>query len=254
MAEFKSWRSFVQFDRMVKGRMRYIRTPEMESLLDTVRDTAEKRIEPLPIGSSLWRAQLGCNWQTRNGKVVPAFHVGVSNSCPYEKDRMKPLRAHATEGRVNPKGIPCLYLARERATAIAEVRPWKGSYVSVALFNTRRELRIVNCVTRARSRIYLQEPSAARREKAVWAHIDGSFARPVGHTDDAADYATTQIIAELFKERGYDGIEYSSSVRKEGHNVALFDCRAADAVDGQVFYVTQVQFRFRMEGGKTIYR
>ena len=47
---------------------------------------------------------------------------------------MKPLGGRATDGRANPRGIPCLYLATTKETAMSEVRPWIGSYVSAGQF------------------------------------------------------------------------------------------------------------------------
>jgi RES domain-containing protein len=49
------------------------------------------------------------------------------------------------EGRVNPQGIPCLYVAEDVSTAINEVRPWGESYVTVAEFVTQKELTVVDC-------------------------------------------------------------------------------------------------------------
>ncbi len=57
---------------------------------------------------------------------------------------MRPLKDSATEGRANPKGIPCLYVASERETAMSEIRPWIGSTVSVAKFSNKNELRLID--------------------------------------------------------------------------------------------------------------
>ena len=125
-------------------------------------------------------------------------------SLPME--RMKPLKDRAVEGRANPKGIPYLYLATNRETALAEVRPWIGSLISVGAFEILRELRIVNCSSDDHNIIYREEPPPEEREKAVWVSIDRAFSRPVDPSDDVAAYVPTQILAELFKAEGYDGI------------------------------------------------
>ena len=46
---------------------------------------------------------------------------------------MKPLERIALEGRTNPKGIPYLYLSSKKETAMSEVRPWIGGYISLGL-------------------------------------------------------------------------------------------------------------------------
>lgn len=245
MAEFKSWRSFWDFEQAVKKRMRYVHNDEVKHFLETVRQTAEKRGEKLPMGKPLWRAQLGVKWEPKYEGDDLAYEV----PWPYARDRMKPLRDQATEGRANPKGIPCLYLATDRDTAIAEVRPWIGSCVSVGLFKTNRELRVVNCAEAAKIGgaliWFLKEPPAEQREESVWRSVNESFARPVTPSENAAGYAPTQIIAELFKVHGYDGIAYRSSVSETGHNVALFDLDAAEIVEGQPFHVEKVSFQAR---------
>ena len=48
------------------------------------------------------------------------------------------------------------------------------------------------------------------KEKAVWVEIDCAFSHPTTLSDDAADYVPTQILAELFRDTGYDGIVYRS--------------------------------------------
>jgi hypothetical protein len=62
--------------------------------------------------------------------------------CAFDPQRMKPIPARVTDGRVNPCGIAYLYLATKQNTACAEVRPWLKSYVSLGQFQTKRDLRI----------------------------------------------------------------------------------------------------------------
>jgi hypothetical protein len=81
------------------------------------------------------------------------------------------------------------------------------------------------------------------RDKAVWAAIDRAFARPIARTDDTGEYVATQVIAEIFKVRGFDGIAYRSSLG-EGHNVALFDIGAAHLVGCHLFEARKLHFEF----------
>jgi hypothetical protein len=88
------------------------------------------------------------------------------------------------------------------------------------------------------------EPDAAERNLAVWADIDQAFSRPVHITDDTAEYAPTQMIAEWFKCKGYDGIAYKSSLEK-GHNIALFYLDAAECYGPlQLYALKHVHFDF----------
>ncbi|MFQ5853897.1 MAG: RES family NAD+ phosphorylase [Candidatus Binatia bacterium] len=159
---------------------------------------------------------------------------------------MKPPRDRCREGRANPKGITYLYLATDRDTALAEVRPWIGSLLSVGQFKTLRALQFVNCTTDEKAhRIYIgKEPSPSEREECVWADIDRAFAKPVDPSDDLADYTPTQVLPELFKTSGFDGIAYRSSLGP-GHNITLFDVDAAELVNCFLFTVENLKFKFR---------
>lgn len=242
MTEFKSWRSYWEFQRATKQRTRYVWGSEVEDFLQIVRYTGEKRAEVIPAERFLWRAQLGHNWEPIHQDDEWIADIPAS----YPPKRMKPRAERATEGRANPKGIPYLYLATDRDTALAEVRPWIGSLISVGQFKTLRELRIVNCTTdRDGFPIYLEgEPSPLEREEAVWADIDRAFARPVSPSDDVADYVPTQIIAEIFKTSRFDGVAYRSSLGG-GHNIALFDLDAAEIINCSLFEVKKIKFDFK---------
>jgi RES domain-containing protein len=147
--------------------------------------------------------------------------------APFDPARMKPLTDRSREGRANPSGIPYLYLATHQQTAAAEVRPWIGSYVSIATFNLMRDARVVNCTTGDHKIIaYLREPEPQEREQAVWRDIDRAFSEPVTSDDDSAAYSPTQVVAEFFRDNDIDGIAYGSSLGP-GHNVVLFDPGAA---------------------------
>ncbi|MBL7134409.1 MAG: RES family NAD+ phosphorylase [Phycisphaerae bacterium] len=145
---------------------------------------------------------------------------------------MKPKPSCAREGRANPKGIPFLYLATDTDTALAEVRPWVRALVSVAEFRLTHPVKTVNCTSDG----YF---GAGDDEEGVWAAINEAFAQPVNPSDDVADYVPTQVLAELFKVHGLDGIGYRSSVGK-GQNIAIFDPTLAEPVSFMVFEVQSV--------------
>ena len=107
---------------------------------------------------------------------------------------MKPCRDRALEGRLNPKGIPYLYLSSERDTELAEVRPWLEASISVGQFDVPSDLTLIDCsFGTSNHKIYLAEPSAEKREAAVWAAIDRAFSWRVTPSDADAAYVPTQI-------------------------------------------------------------
>jgi RES domain-containing protein len=134
---------------------------------------------------------------------------------------MKPWPEKAKEGRMNSKGIPCLYLATHEDTAMSEVRPWHEARISLARFELTKAVRLVDC-----SQGWTTDHD--NKEVINWSSIGEAFSRPVSAADDVSDYAPTQVLAEAFRQRGYDGIIYNSGLNKDGKNVALFELSHAD--------------------------
>nr|WP_256436979.1 RES family NAD+ phosphorylase [Ensifer sp. ENS09] len=209
-------------------------------------------MDKIPHGARFYRAQKG--WASSNER---------GHHYPYGPDRMKPQERRASEGRANSVGIPVLYLATSPETAVSETRPWVGAQVSVGTFEVTRDLTIVNFThegpTGAFRKLGLdgifgeRKPSTEQITDAVLADIDDAFSRPVSREDSsAADYAPTQILTELFKDAGYDGIAYNSHF-KGGHNVALFDVEAARLRVCAPYEVKEVQIAIKQVDAELYY-
>lgn len=235
MQAFSSRDAFWIFATEIATRRRYLRSAEADMFLKMVGRACHERTTTIPTGTLFWRAQLGHDWAThpRRGEKIKA---------PYPENRMKPLYDRAYEGRVNPKGIPCLYFATSPEVAMSEVRPWIGSTMTVSRFRIGRELVLVDC---SRNGIAEADPELpADTDKYVWASIDEAFSQPVTDTDSKADYAATQALAEVFAEEGLDGVIYRSVFSAKGKNVAVFDLDSAALVDSALFKVKGAHFEF----------
>jgi len=240
MENFKSYQSYQHFARSVTTQRRYVRNAEQNDFLHTVLATSVGRQEVIAASATLWRAQVGSHWYP----VVEGEDPEEAQPSPLPEERMTPLVDRAREGRANPKGIPYLYLATHQETAVAEVRPWIGSHVSIAAFALEREVRVVNAVPDDhRMMVYNHEPEPEERERAVWQDIDRAFSRPVTSGDDTADYAPTQVLAEFFRESGLHGVAYGSSLGP-GHNLVLFDICAATLRKCDLVEICGVKFDF----------
>ena len=131
---------------------------------------------------------------------------------------------------------------------MAEVRPFFGALVSLALFEMQSEATVVDC-----SRYHAERPfsrlldvpldkqdeilSPETIEKAVWIDIDRAFSELLRAGDDTADYTPTQVLAELFKSEGHAGVVYKSRLTENGFNLALFDPEIAIQVYGKLHSV-----------------
>ncbi len=230
----------IRFAREVTSSTRYVRSREADEFLETLLDEAQGRLDVVPADSILWRAQLGHDWEAlREGQQ----HV-ADVPCPFPPERMKPSRDRAREGRANPKGIPYLYLSTHRETALTEVRPGLGSLVSVAQFKTLRELKLVNCTeAEQRTRVFMRGTPPEHWDTAVWSDIDEAFSRPVTPSEEHPGYVPTQIIAELFKVNGFDGLAYRSALGS-GHNIALFDIEVAVLINCSLYEAKGLSFDF----------
>ena len=236
---FPSWRSFRDFQREAARERRYIRTAAATRFLEILARQAHGRVAAIPAGRTFCRAQVAHS---------DRYEEMIDDELPDAAlpDRMKPLADRATEGRVNPRGIPCLYLANNEHTAVAEVRPWIGSLVTLGYFETCRDLRVVDCTRdMSRTRLFLKgEPEAAERNAAVWSDLGYAFREPATRDDSFAEYAATQIVAELFRTEGFDGVAYRSAFGEDGLTIALFDLEAARLVSAGLHEVRDITFAF----------
>ena len=243
MSNFKSWNSYAKFAMHIRKQSRFIRNSENEEFLRETARTAKSRIEKIPMGFILWRAQLGHDWRPsyqdeQNFAEIPDA---------YPSERMKPNKHSAKEGRANPKGIPVLYLSTHSHTAMCEVRPWLGSLISCAQFKTTRSLNVVSLPSNYEDRFnyIFSAPDLSKWEETVWGDIGRGFSEPTTSSDSTADYAPTQVIAELFRSEGYDGIAYKSKFGDDGYNIALFDLEDAELISCCLYDVSTLQFSFK---------
>ena len=254
--EFSSWRSYQEFAWRVRHARRYVWDNKVQAFLDTVLATLKDRDVKISAGTVLYRAQRGVDRESivdEDGNEIGEDQYG------FGAKRMKPQVNRANEGRINPVGIPVLYLASAEETAISEVRPWIGSELSVAQFKIIRDLRAVN-LSLGHGHMAFEhltfdqlggdETDFTAKEKAVWIDIDNAFSRPVTLSDDAADYVPTQILAELFRNACYDAIIYRSQFGKKGYNVVLFNVDDADAINCAPYEITSIEVKYRMIGNR----
>jgi hypothetical protein len=230
----------------------------VKEFLDFLAEQFSDRSEDvLPKGSILWRAQKGHDTVPQyDEKKTLVDEVLV----PHGKLCMTPDSAKVGSGRANPKGIAYLYLATNPMIAIHEVRPWVGAVVSVAAFEVSHDLKIVdfsehsgnpprgpslkeqiNDLLRGEVR---PPPTAEEIKEALLHDVDNAFSRPVSLDDEEIEYLPTQIIAELVRREGYDGVAYKSVFsggQKEAYNLALFEPENANYVNSCLCSVTGVQ-------------
>jgi len=109
-------------------------------------------------------------------------------------------------------------------------------------------MKVVNDPTGATG-AKLVAPPESEWDEVVWSRISQAFAEPTDPHDSTLTYAPTQIVAEVLRDDGYDGIRYQSSMRKDGVNVALFDVSSAKGSDPQLRRVKSIEYTYSNAGG-----
>jgi len=243
---FKSRDSYWEFCQATKHGNRYIHSKEVEDFFKAVLDTViEREADTIEAGSCLWRAQLGHDWQ-----AIKDDREEIIDELPYPypQERMKPIPSKVSEGRANPKGILYLYLASDKETAMSEQRPGLGATISVGQFKTTKTLRLVDCSIQHEAPKDPYSGTNIRpildKELSVWKDINNAFSKPVNSNDQPLDYIPTQILAELFKSNGYDGIVYKSSFAA-GFNIVLFDLDLANLINCFLYEVGSIDLSFK---------
>ncbi len=240
MLSFNSWKDYQQFELHVKHQARYVHSDEVSSFLNSLKETLKLRERSLEMGIGLFRSQIG------HHEFVSEDGIHIIGHNP---ERMKPTPEYATEGRANPKGIPYLYLSNDQNTSMMELRPHLGQTISCGEFEVSRNLTVIDCYSVERKfgnlELIFQPPTEQLGiVQAIWSQINDAFAKPVSNSDTASDYVPTQILSELFKSQGYDGICCKSGLG-QGHNFILFDMESCAQVHTTVMEVESIVSTFK---------
>lgn len=243
--------SFLQFKHKILSEQRHIFDADVNVFLSGLSSEFSKREKCLIAGENYYRAQVGCDLQPCFQEEVYVDDIPV----PYSEKRMRPRPDLAREGRVNPKGISYLYMATTEETALAEVRPWLKQEVSLAQFRLKQDLKVIDLTSNQISRsdavkirisgIFTSgKITHGESIKLAWYELNEAFSQPITNNEDTSAYATTQIIAELIKSKGYDGLMFKSSVA-EGKNLVLFDQAKVEFIDCCLRELLEVKYKFQ---------
>ncbi len=130
-------------------------------------------------------------------------------------------------GRLNREGEPVLYLASKVYTALAEIRPHPGHYVSVGGFETLADLKLADFDPD----IALFSQNEVRLDQFdIIQAFDRLMSTPVT-PNDKGSYLLTQLLAVVLRQKGFDGVQYRSSV-SDGVNFCLLDPASAQFMEG----------------------
>jgi len=150
-----------------------------------------------------------------------------SQTTPYPPDEMtSPPVKYTTAGRANPQGIPFLYLSKEIATTLYETRATFLDYISVGHFKIADgcELNIVDFTTQQSTFNHIDDMQKFVTSQLLRKEISEDLSKPLRRYDSELEYIPTQFICEFIRYISKaDGIQFKSSLRRDGLNIVLFN-------------------------------
>lgn len=172
---------------------------------------------------------------------------------PYPLDQMgKPPAALTGNGRANPVGIPCLYVASDTKTAISEIRPQKSEMVCVAEFEVAGgiELADLRYPRKTISPFLLSEEQIKllHRFMEYLCRLSEELTMPVLPKSAQLEYLPSQYLCEFIKHCGFDGLIYRSTMGA-GVNYAVFNDAKVTAVDVKHYIIDDILVSYREYSG-----
>lgn len=187
-------------------------------------------------GAQVYRARPG--YKEDRGRVV---------SIPLEEMGAPPPAMVDKPARANPAHTAVLYCAEEEATAVAEIRPAHGEFVSVAKLEVVSDLSLVDLSRK----VYFKTPFGVQYLRSVvesyelFNHLGDEFAKPLRHRDDVREYVPTQFFARWAEQHGYDGVRYPSAMSEAGQNLVFFNPSNLKALSSRLVEVTSVNVEYK---------
>ena len=189
---------------VIKYQSRFILQGPHKLFVDSIiRLIQEQFTAVLPSGSKLFRARIN----------KASFEAKEEKEKPYSPEEMGPPPNYlAISRRINPEGISYLYCAEELDTAGAELRPWKGAYLTIGEIEIKQDIPIVDLTKECKD--------------IGWAWFFDDFSDMFsiqGPPELKLNYVCTQYFSEHFKLVGFRGIKYKSAFNPSGNNISLFN-------------------------------
>ncbi len=188
--------------------------PQARQLIRSLRgDIALK----LRAGQQYFRGRIGVHSRLRKINVQPTespfFYLPFSG-----RDIGPPPMLHASEGRLNRPRVSILYLASDRETAVAELRPHPGHLISTAAFRLERDIVVADLSDQDIRKFLNDKRLEDLRTILSVADVLNVPVQP----EHRFLYAATQLISDAVRAEGYEGLMFSSSVAS-GFNLVCFD-------------------------------
>jgi hypothetical protein len=164
-------------------------------------------------------------------KQLAEFYNPIIEDTPFQGfnkvDSFVPPIKDCRANRANTSGISCLYVASSVQTAIAEVRPFKNTFVSVAEIKLKKPLTLFKFYYDDEDS-KLSRLSLKKKYPCWYISFTENFSKPFENSVND-EYLVTQCVSEYIRRSGiFDGLSYSSSLDDGGKNIVIFNCEHND--------------------------
>lgn len=211
---------------------------DMQAIIEPYKGVIDTTI---PEGFEFLRARVGFK-----GKELPSdssFQIEYNYEPFSGPDISAPPPSLASAGRINRQGISFFYAATDPRTAIAEIRPHPGDIVSVGRFKAKKQLLVADFTE---TRIEHFSGSDQLLNDFLTIHSINVYLNKVVPPSERNHYSVTQLIADILRQLGYDGVLFLSTVEK-GHNIVLFypEFMEYKPGEGKVFEIQKLTYVIR---------
>ncbi|MDY5569577.1 MAG: RES family NAD+ phosphorylase [Candidatus Cryptobacteroides sp.] len=200
-----------------------------------------------------WEWIFSNNERLMTGDKYYRGRINIQIDSPFETENemSAPPRDKANPGRVNPYGIPHLYLTDSAETAMYELRAVSGDQLTIAMFEITEDIDIIDFTKHEDLyNMYSGDYDSLLQAVQRWAllkEVSKDLSKPIRRYDNAElDYLPTQLVCEYIRvKKGLGGLVFQSSRTGLGHkNIVIFDKNKAHMVSSQLKTVGNVQMSF----------
>ena len=190
------------------------------------------------------------------------YRARISDEKGFVKSEMSaPPKEEIKNGRANPEGIRCLYLASDIDTTIHEVRANIFDHITVGKFILKKDITLVNFKQMSNiSPFVVNDLTKYAINRPVLMKINNEIAKSVSRNDSMLTYLPTQYICDYIKsiwdienkKNMYDGIEYSSTTYPKGYNVAIFNPELCECEKIEIYKIKSIDYEKEMIWDSTL--
>lgn len=182
------------------------------------------------------------------GQLFFRARISTEHDEKYPTNEMgPPPKGKGSTGRINPKGISCLYLGSSEDISIKEVRARMHDSVTIGRFELLKKIEVIDLTKIDKFSPFLGNDLGFDYEKYAvnnehLRNIAKEFLIPSKRNDPDLAYLPSQYIAEFIKSKGKKGIKYESTMDSKGYNIVVFDAKLLECKETEFLEIVNIHY------------